>query len=701
MRLTPKLAAVGMMAGGAFSFTDIRAMGLTGIVFDDVVFTPKAEGMPPVHFESVTVYPDLPGMFVGDLNASLVEVRGMDAVLHLEDGASAEWFRNLLHRAEDDRRAGVVTSMSELDGGRRHIPRLVCESCSIDVYWDAEQHARIQIPRYSAEIETAGEIRLDGKPARVCLYSPGEVCFEAVADAVRFGDSIQVSNLEITDAALSDMHLSRLVLHDVEFARNDQRNVLFVEEGRAEFAAEAGGIDFRQLEMLHERRSERIGIGVALRDTAGGNARIFGGYSPAERKIAVTFDAQGIDIADIAGHRDAFDWLHFDSLPVSGRAHITMDFERRIVWGDADIEVEKAGFTAPALSSTALRGVETRLSGRYWADWGNGHFLVEDGVASIREIPCRFGASRMPVEEGDHRILAHLECAGDSASFVGSLPEGFAPTLSGYRLEGPYAFSIDVGYDENRLDDLALTVDFELDDVKTIAYDPRSDFTLIKGDAFQVRVNAATVPIVIGPREKGWVKFSDLPRETAYAFVASEDGRFFSHPGFDIRAIRASLIADLKADRIVRGGSTISQQVVKNLFLNHDKTIARKFQEAFLTWQMERTVPKMRIFEIYLNLAHWAKDTYGIRAAAEYYFRKKVSELTLRESLFLAAILPNPIIFGRQYAEGKLSESRLTKMLNVGTALRARDRISEEAWEAAVPFIKQGIISDRPRPTVQ
>lgn len=272
--------------------------------------------------------------------------------------------------------------------------------------------------------------------------------------------------------------------------------------------------------------------------------------------------------------------------------------------------------------------------------------------------------------------------------------------LTGYQLTGPYSFQINLAYTESNIDALSLNTDFNLDSVKTVAFDPRSDFNLLKGNGFKVKVNAATVPIFIGPHEPTWATFYDLPRETAYSFLASEDGKFFTHTGFDIRSIKASLIANLKADKVVRGGSTISQQVVKNLFLNHDKNASRKFQEAFLTWQMERELPKLRIFELYLNLAHWAKDTYGIRAAAEYYFQKPVAQLTLRESLFLASILPNPIVFGNQYAEGKLSSSRLNKMISVGNALRQANRITPEAWESEQMLIHEGRISDRPRPSV-
>ena len=116
---------------------------------------------------------------------------------------------------------------------------------------------------------------------------------------------------------------------------------------------------------------------------------------------------------------------------------------------------------------------------------------------------------------------------------------------------------------------------------------------------------------------------------------------------------------------------------------------------------MEKKLSKRRIFEFYLNLAHWAKDTYGIRAAAQFYFQKPVSQLTLRESLFLVSILPNPIIFGKQYADNKLSSSRLNKMINVGNALRAANRISAADWETAIPLIREGKISDKPRPHIE
>lgn len=703
VRLTPKLEKLGEQLEGTFEFGAIRAMGLTGIVFDEVRFLPSVEGMAPMTFDAVTVYPDLLGMFFGDLNASLIEIQGMKGVYHFDHDDDNAWLKRLVHQADDERKNSVVTSLSTIDETSKWLPRIVCESCHFDVIWDAQRRFNIHVEEYALSSDAVGNFELEGKPARVCAFIDDDwsVCFRATMDRIHLGDSTQIHRVTMEDVALP-FGTAWCSFENIEVAHNEQRNVLFVESGQ--FSVQRGEVrttlDWHQLEVLHERLAQRLGIGLVAHDGAGGTARIFGGYALGEHKLALTLELASFDVARRVDKKDVFSWMTLGAFPVTGKVHTVFEFARKQLWSEVELGVQEGAMTAGILSSRPMSAIRAKTTFRTWWNWGQKTFDFEHGTLQVGKIPCRFLVSRTAVDE-DFRVRAELGCEGESGDFIPSLPEGFAPTLSGYQLEGPYAFQLGVYYDEKKIDDLVLNADFSLDGVKTRAYDPQSNFKILQGDAFQVRVNAATVPWMIGPREEGWVEFRDLPQETAYAFVASEDGKFFTHHGFDIRAIRASLIADLKAERVVRGGSTISQQVVKNLFLNHDKTVARKFQEAFLTWQMEKALPKLRIFELYLNLAHWAKDIYGIRAAARYYFQKNVSELSLRESLFLAAILPNPIIFGRQYAEGKLSPSRLNKMINVGNALRSRNRISEASWSAARPLIEQGIISERPRPVVR
>ena len=126
------------------------------------------------------------------------------------------------------------------------------------------------------------------------------------------------------------------------------------------------------------------------------------------------------------------------------------------------------------------------------------------------------------------------------------------------------------------------------------------------------------------------------------AFLVAEDGRFFSHHGFDVERIGHALAADLDAGRFDRGASTITQQVAKNLWLGGERTVGRKLEEAVLAWRLEQVLDKRRILELYLNLVELGPGVYGIQDAAEKYFGKLPDELSSDEAAQLAALLPAP-----------------------------------------------------------
>src|SRR5207302_4623890 len=124
--------------------------------------------------------------------------------------------------------------------------------------------------------------------------------------------------------------------------------------------------------------------------------------------------------------------------------------------------------------------------------------------------------------------------------------------------------------------------------------------------------------------------------------VAAEDGKFFRHHGFDADMIRHALDHDLEAGRIDKGASTITQQLVKNLYLSGERTIARKLEEAVLAWRAEQLLDKRRILELYLNLAELAPGVHGLADGAERYFGKLPDQLSGDEAAQLAALLPAP-----------------------------------------------------------
>lgn len=144
--------------------------------------------------------------------------------------------------------------------------------------------------------------------------------------------------------------------------------------------------------------------------------------------------------------------------------------------------------------------------------------------------------------------------------------------------------------------------------------------------------------------KKEWVSLDNIAWQMQMAVIASEDQKFESHFGLDLKAIETALLYNSKSKKI-RGGSTISQQTVKNMFLWHGQSWIRKGIEAPLTLAIEHVWGKERILEIYLNIAEFGEGIFGVEAAAQHYFKKSARELTLQESALLAASLPNPNIF--------------------------------------------------------
>ena len=140
-----------------------------------------------------------------------------------------------------------------------------------------------------------------------------------------------------------------------------------------------------------------------------------------------------------------------------------------------------------------------------------------------------------------------------------------------------------------------------------------------------------------------WVPLSQIPKHVRMAVLVAEDGAFFSHAGVDWYEVREALEDNLEEGRIVRGGSTITQQLAKNLYLSTSKDPIRKFKELLITWMLENSLTKKRILELYLNVIEWGPGVFGVEAAAQRYFHKPASQLTLNEGVRLAAVIPRPL----------------------------------------------------------
>lgn len=139
-----------------------------------------------------------------------------------------------------------------------------------------------------------------------------------------------------------------------------------------------------------------------------------------------------------------------------------------------------------------------------------------------------------------------------------------------------------------------------------------------------------------------WVPLQRISPYLTKAVLIAEDDKFWKHEGFDFEAIQKAIERDIKEKKLKFGGSTISQQLAKNLYLTPSKNPVRKVKEAILTWRLEKNLSKRRILELYLNVAEWGEGIFGIESASRHYFGKSAIDLTPDEASRLAAILPNP-----------------------------------------------------------
>ncbi len=166
-----------------------------------------------------------------------------------------------------------------------------------------------------------------------------------------------------------------------------------------------------------------------------------------------------------------------------------------------------------------------------------------------------------------------------------------------------------------------------------------------------------------------WVEYARISVHLKRALIVSEDAKFLNHDGFDWEAIEKALEKNLKRGKVVSGGSTISQQLAKNLFLSSERSAIRKTQEALITLMLEAALPKRRIFEIYLNMIEWGEGVFGAQAAATHYFQLNASQLSDWQAARLAAMVPSPRYFDKHRNAPYLAQQTQTILARMPQAV--------------------------------
>jgi hypothetical protein len=239
--------------------------------------------------------------------------------------------------------------------------------------------------------------------------------------------------------------------------------------------------------------------------------------------------------------------------------------------------------------------------------------------------------------------LADAPCA----DLLAAVPPALRGPLDGIVLDGAFGGRIRLAVDLAAPpgDGVALSTSLSAG-CRALAEPPAADVSRLAAAGDQVFLDGSRGRV--GKGEPGWAALAQLPRVVPAAFVAAEDARFFDHGGFDLDQIAKSLEIDLRERRLARGGSTISQQLVKNAFLSQRRSFDRKLQEAILTWRLESRLDKRQILERYLNIIELGPRVFGLTAAARHWFAAAPRDLTVHQAAFLAALTSEPTSMSRR-----------------------------------------------------
>jgi monofunctional biosynthetic peptidoglycan transglycosylase len=190
--------------------------------------------------------------------------------------------------------------------------------------------------------------------------------------------------------------------------------------------------------------------------------------------------------------------------------------------------------------------------------------------------------------------------------------------------------------------------------------------------------------VKVCPGSESYVRLKEISPYALHAVIVAEDGAFYTHQGFDWHEMEESFNANLRAGKFRRGGSTLTQQLAKNAFLDKEKSLWRKLKEAYLAMAIERRYPKDFILEKYLNMVEFGPNLYGIKAAAQLYFHKSPSALTPLEGAYLAHLLPNPKVYSRGFAAGKLTPFNRKMIATILRRMASFGKLSPEGYQLAV-----------------
>jgi hypothetical protein len=344
--------------------------------------------------------------------------------------------------------------------------------------------------------------------------------------------------------------------------------------------------------------------------------------------------------------------------------------------------LHNVGLSAERIATTPVRGIEASIEGR-------GHWLPLARRLEIDGGGLGLGKARAQVKgavelDADHfafdidAVLPQTQCT----DAIRSIPKDLLGDMALAQWDGTIGAKFRFQTDSRDLDKTVLDVDIK-DRCNWLVVPVVADLSRFSGPFTHsvTEGDGKVFEMETGPGTPNWTPIEAMSPYFVQAVLVHEDPQFFSHHGFSLVNIRNAIARDLKERRYAVGASTITMQLVKNVFLHREKTLARKIQEVLLTWWTERVMEKKDIIELYFNVIEYGPEIYGIRAAAQHYWNRLPSELSPAESVFLATILPNPKKYHSYYDRNALSSSWASQMRSMMKRMGERGAYDAKAVE--------------------
>ena len=313
---------------------------------------------------------------------------------------------------------------------------------------------------------------------------------------------------------------------------------------------------------------------------------------------------------------------------------------------------------------------------------------IAPSVITVNKLPLHFSFLAHQSDTAYYGFGLSFDSVPSSAFFE-SLPKGLFESLEGIKTSGFLNYNMHFGINPDVPDSLTFHSQLKGHEFKIKGYGNENFSMMSSVFNHEVRENDRLIrTITVGPENPMFTPLAGVSPLLVNAIMICEDANFFHHRGFSEKAFRQSIATNIKQKRFARGGSTISMQLIKNVYLSRNKTISRKIEEALIVWLIEnnRLVSKERMMEVYLNIIEWGPGVYGVGEATGFYFDKKPDALTLDESIYMASIIPRPKYFKYTFDTTGMLKEYLKPHFNLVTERMIKKEIITADQAAAMNY---------------